>query len=559
MPPVASWTKPDRPDSRAPIPTVTTPSTVAVEPSGRPRAVGDPDRRRRRASASAWGSASGRGRRRRRRGGRRRGRRSGSASAWGSASAVGVGLGASGAGVGVGVAVGPGVGLALGLVVGAGVALADGGGDGDGTGGAPSPCGCGAAWTTQSDALSFVSRTFPPVPPGSRSMLDPAGGAAAGLPSTNAFAASPQPTASIAVPPIGRMTRAPPVAARPPRVGRVGKPGESARSVGDEQVSPGIERQGGRPGRLAGHRRARRGHVGELEPGEVHGTRAGVRELDVLVGGRRPAGHDLGEEDRARRRPRDRGKRRGDRPHRARDAGGAVERESDTAPTATDPRDTTRTRAAIAARRARAIDNLPAGRVAGGAPVVPGAPHRPLTRGSPRTHPGPRLRCRPTSAPSPSGHPQSSAVQRRSPTRPDPGGTVARAKKTDRAEARRRARAAAAEAAAAAAEPPPESSTQPATGGGTDPGGRVGPAGRPGRLPRRRPADRPPGRHRADPVARHQDVRGLAAEPARRRLDAPVRAGRRDDAGHPGPCVQPVRVPAADGDGVPGRGPRPIG
>ena len=47
-------------------------------------------------------------------------------------------------------------------------------------------------------------------------MLEPAGGAGAAVPSTKALVASPQPIASVALPPIGRMARAPPVADRPP-------------------------------------------------------------------------------------------------------------------------------------------------------------------------------------------------------------------------------------------------------------------------------------------------------------------------------------------------------
>ena len=45
---------------------------------------------------------------------------------------------------------------------------------------------------------------------------NPAGGAGATEPSTKAFVASPQPIASIALPPIGRTASAPPVAAKPP-------------------------------------------------------------------------------------------------------------------------------------------------------------------------------------------------------------------------------------------------------------------------------------------------------------------------------------------------------
>ena len=46
-------------------------------------------------------------------------------------------------------------------------------------------------------------------------MLDPAGGAGAAVPSTKAFVASPQASASIGLPPTTRSTIAPPVAAKP--------------------------------------------------------------------------------------------------------------------------------------------------------------------------------------------------------------------------------------------------------------------------------------------------------------------------------------------------------
>jgi hypothetical protein len=54
------------------------------------------------------------------------------------------------------------------------------------------------------------------VPPGNRSRLELAGGAATGDPSTKLLTASPQPTASIGVPPTTRNTIDPPVAASPP-------------------------------------------------------------------------------------------------------------------------------------------------------------------------------------------------------------------------------------------------------------------------------------------------------------------------------------------------------
>src|SRR4029078_9898854 len=81
--------------------------------------------------------------------------------------------------------------------------------------GAARPWGDGAPCTNQSDTLSFVSVPFPTWPPGARSLPDPAGGAAPAVPSTNELLASPQPTASIGVPPTGRRAIAPPVAANP--------------------------------------------------------------------------------------------------------------------------------------------------------------------------------------------------------------------------------------------------------------------------------------------------------------------------------------------------------
>ena len=100
--------------------------------------------------------------------------------------------------------------------------LADGGRLGDdvavgaGTGGAARFCALGAALTSQSGALSFVSMTLPPMPPGFRSILERAAGAGAAVPSTNPLVASPQPSASIGAPPTTRRASAPPVAARPP-------------------------------------------------------------------------------------------------------------------------------------------------------------------------------------------------------------------------------------------------------------------------------------------------------------------------------------------------------
>jgi hypothetical protein len=130
--------------------------------------------------------------------------------------AVGVGLGVGdSAGLGVGDGVGLGVGDGIGLGVGDGIGLGVGD-DASGTGGEVRFCATGEPFTTRSAALSFVSVTLPPGPPGSRSSDDPAGGAAPALPSTNELVASPHATASIGDPPIWRSTIAPPVAASPP-------------------------------------------------------------------------------------------------------------------------------------------------------------------------------------------------------------------------------------------------------------------------------------------------------------------------------------------------------
>ena len=141
--------------------------------------------------------------------------------------AIGVGVGDGvGVGVGAGVGVDPGVGVGAGVGVdpGVGVGVDCGVGDGVGvpfgTGGAARPCGDGAVWMNQSDTLSFVSVPLPAVVPGRRSTLEPAGGAATGVPSTNPFVASPQPTESTTDPPMTRSANAPPVAAKPPEYTR---------------------------------------------------------------------------------------------------------------------------------------------------------------------------------------------------------------------------------------------------------------------------------------------------------------------------------------------------
>jgi hypothetical protein len=64
--------------------------------------------------------------------------------------------------------------------------------------------------------LLFVSCAFPALPPGSRSIDWPCGGAGAGEPSANALAAVPQLTASITPPSTTRSANVPPVLATPP-------------------------------------------------------------------------------------------------------------------------------------------------------------------------------------------------------------------------------------------------------------------------------------------------------------------------------------------------------
>jgi hypothetical protein len=160
---------------------------------------------------------------------------------WGVGSwGVGVGGGVVGSAVGVrdgdsvapGVAVGPvesvaaggGVGVAEAIWVGSlsvegvevGAAVGAGVGVGIGAGVEASDWGTGLDWTNQSDLLSLVSCVLPADPPGSRSMLDFAGGAGAAEPSTYALAAVPQPTVSTTVPSARRSATAPPSAASPP-------------------------------------------------------------------------------------------------------------------------------------------------------------------------------------------------------------------------------------------------------------------------------------------------------------------------------------------------------
>ncbi|MEO8274020.1 MAG: hypothetical protein ABI620_08130 [Chloroflexota bacterium] len=156
-------------------------------------------------------------------------------------STVEVGLGvAVGSADGTVVAVGPGV--LVGAAVGADVGLGVEDALGAGTGGAASDCGFGEAWLNQSVELAFVSIVLPPRPPGFRSMLAPAAGAPIDEPSTKEFVASPQPTASIGAPPIGRRTIAPPVAAKPPLYVASASPAKIPEVLPTSRCCPGSRR-----------------------------------------------------------------------------------------------------------------------------------------------------------------------------------------------------------------------------------------------------------------------------------------------------------------------------
>ena len=204
------------------------PTTVTVAPSGWSRAsamvdvggvgTGRGDGRRERASgrrASGVGTSVGR-RRDRRRGGRRDGRR----------------RSASGRGVGIGVGTGVGTGV------------------GDGRRARTPPARrrrrgqvlrASASRPTKSAAFTFVSVPLPADPPGSRSRLDPAGGAGAAVPSTNAFVASPHATASIGFAADRPEHHRPARRREPRRVGRVGDRRVDPGRVRDQQVAAGIE------------------------------------------------------------------------------------------------------------------------------------------------------------------------------------------------------------------------------------------------------------------------------------------------------------------------------
>ena len=153
--------------------------------------------------------------------------------------AVGAGMVSSGVhgGVGSGAIVGSGVSVGgsvgMGVAVGLGVDVANGVGVSLGTAAAASGCGTGAPFTAASAALLFVSVALPAAPPGLRSRLDEAGGAAPADPSTKVLAASPQLSESMTAPPTTRSAMLPPVAERPPLYCAVSAGRENARRVGD--------------------------------------------------------------------------------------------------------------------------------------------------------------------------------------------------------------------------------------------------------------------------------------------------------------------------------------
>jgi hypothetical protein len=151
------------------------------------------------------------------------GDRVGVATGVGLAEALGISDGlAEGVADGLGESDGAGVrlgeGSSLGVAEGEGepLGVADIEGEGEAIGVAAAFCGSGAARVTKSPMLSLVSCPDPAEPPGNRSRLDPAGGAGAGVPSSQVLVAVPHPTASIAVAaPWMRSATLPPLAANP--------------------------------------------------------------------------------------------------------------------------------------------------------------------------------------------------------------------------------------------------------------------------------------------------------------------------------------------------------
>ena len=226
----------------------------------------------------------------------------------------------------------------------------------------------------------------------------------------------------------------------------------------------------------------------------------------------------------------------------------AASRRSGVAPMATAPRDRMRTRAAIAARRARAIDDLPAGMGGWRTAVVAGPAHRPITRAYLALIWVVRLRCRgrplvPASDPfrtsrraSPPTHPrtrrhrgprQEDRPRRSAPPRPAGCPWTRAGRRGDRQQSRR-------------------------AGHRHSSGGR-GPAEHLRCVPPGDPPDRPAGRHPADPVAGDPDQCRMAAERPDRGRHGLVLDQRREPARSPRARVQPVRLPAATRRRVPGR------
>ena len=170
----------------------------------------------------------------------------------------------------------------------------------DGTGGADIACGDGLAWTIQSATFTFVSVVLPAEPPGSRSRLEPAAGAGAGAPSTNALVASPHPTASITSPPTTRRAIAPPVAANPLEYVRSAPGANRPAAFAMSTRRPGWSEVGARPGRLPRDGRSRmtsrrrpRGRRDRpwTRPG-WRSRRTRPRPMPRLSGPRRPRGRD---------------------------------------------------------------------------------------------------------------------------------------------------------------------------------------------------------------------------------------------------------------------------
>ena len=224
----------------------------------------------------------------------------------------------------------------------------------------------------QSAPLSFVSVPFPASPPGRRSRLEPAGGAGAALPSTNAFVASPQPIGvdhGSADHPQGERTAG---RREPAGVRRRRRRSRATRRCWRTAVASRGEDRRRRPGPLPGHGRSR--------------TRS--RRRARARSGRRARCPGW----RSRRtRPTRSCRRSGPPRERAVDGGHATTAARATAPScgrAAGPlarhRATTRTSAVFAARRTRCMRDLPAGSSGRRHQAIDS--RRPSTRTKPRLH-----------------------------------------------------------------------------------------------------------------------------------------------------------------------------